>query len=436
MERIRNRPLEVLLGLLLSLAMIAAVVVIWKSFRGDLGDYYDVNANLAHAGDALEIGDIVTYRNVVIGEVSSAAGNLDGSAVAKLRLHADQARLVPDNVTAIALPNTLFGATAIELLPQSQPSKGRLHDGSVIKPETGPAAESLQTALSQAYQLLTSIHPAQLDAALSALAEALDGQGQNLGELVVRADNYLRAIAPHIPELNDLIVSFATETDEVAKNAPGLLHSLGNMLTVSAGIQRQRLTVAQLLSVAPTAVDNAQLLLNPSNVDNAITIFRDQAPVSAALADNPQALVQTIAGFRAFANAFGSAASSGPYLKGNIILTGPDVSKLLAISLGAPGHAFDQIDDPPLYRPQDCPRYQGMVGPNCGGSAGAASLSSRALTVDGNVGGATGSVGSQQELAAVRSAAASLTGVPAARIPDVADFMLGPLLRGSVTVIR
>jgi virulence factor Mce-like protein len=435
MERIRNRALEVVLGLALCAALVAGVIVIWLSFRGDLGDYYDVSANLTQAGDALEQGDIVSYRNVVIGEVSSASGNLDGSAVAKLRLHADQARLVPDNVTAVALPTTLFGSTAIELLPPKIDSKGRLHDGSVVKPETGPAAESLQTALANAYQLLTSIHPAQLDAALSALATALEGQGENLGRLVTRADDYLRAIAPHLPELDDLITSFATVTDELAKNTPQFLQSLGNLLTVSAGIQKEKQAVANLLGIAPTAVDNAQLLLSPRNVNNAVTIFRDEVPVSAALSANPQALVQTIAGFRAFARAFGSASSSGPYIRTNIVLTGADVSELFPIITGAQGHAFDAIDDPPVYTSADCPRYQGMDGPNCGASAGTSGAHARVITTGTDYSGNVSSIGSRQEVFAVRSAASAMTGIPLTRIPEAVDLVLGPLLRGSPTVV-
>jgi len=72
MEKIHNRPLEILLGLLLAAALVMGVVVIWLSFRGVFSDKITVSAQLAKAGDALEQGDIVTYRNVIIGEVSGA----------------------------------------------------------------------------------------------------------------------------------------------------------------------------------------------------------------------------------------------------------------------------------------------------------------------------------------------------------------------------
>ncbi|MGN6608937.1 MAG: MCE family protein [Jatrophihabitans sp.] len=433
MERIRNRPLEIVLGLLLAAALVIGVGLIWLSFRGDLGDYYTVDAHLSQASDALEQGDPVSFRNVIVGEVSDTSGSLDGTAVARLRLHADQARLIPATVTAIALPRTLFGAVQIELLPPARDGDTFLHDGGTIAPATGPQAESLQTALANAYRLLTSIHPAQLDAALSALASALDGQGDRLGRLVTSADRYLRAIAPHMGQLAGVIGDLATVTDGLARNAPDLLGSLRNLLVVTKGITAQKRAIAELLAVAPTAVDDTQLLLSPRNVDNIVTVFRDQVPVSAALAADPHALVDTIDGFRAFGQAFSSAASSGPYLKTNILLTGVDVAELFPIIAGGEGHAFDGIDDPPVYTGADCPRYGDRTGPNCG--ARAATARARVLTTGTSYGGTADSVGSRRELDAVRAAASALTGLPTASIPDAADLLLGPLLRGSATVI-
>ena len=436
MERIRNRGLEVLLGLIFVVAMLATIVVIWQSFRGKFGDTYHVDAHLTQAGDALEIGDVVSYRNVVVGEVASASGNLDGSAVARLNLRANQAKVIPDNVGAIAVPASLFGATAIELIPSDTPTSQRLHDGSVIQPSTTKSAESLQTALANAYTLLTSIHPAELDAALTALASALDGQGDNIGKLIVQADDYLRALAPHMGDLDNVITSLATVSDELAKNTPDFLQSLRNLLVVSGGIQRQKQAVANLLAIAPTAIDNAQLLLSPANVNHAVTIFRDYDPLSAALSERPKALVDTIAGFRAFATAFGSATADGPWLNAAVYLTGPNLAELMPLVAGKPSNALSRISDPPLYTSADCPRYAGLDGPNCGATAGTAGTSARVITTGLDYGGTSASVGSRTEIFAVRNAAAAMTKLPESQIPDVVDLLLGPLLRGIPTVIR
>lgn len=79
------------------------------------------------------------------------------------------------------------------------------------------------------------MHPAQLDAALSALATALQGQGRGLNRLIGKADDYLASLAPRLPELDDVITSLATVTRRLARNAPDLLTSLAHTLVLARG---------------------------------------------------------------------------------------------------------------------------------------------------------------------------------------------------------
>jgi phospholipid/cholesterol/gamma-HCH transport system substrate-binding protein len=437
MERIRNRPLEIALGLVLSAAMLLGVVVIWKSFRGDFSNKITVSAELAKAGDALEQGDIVTYRNVIVGEVTDSTGNADGGAVAQLKIDPGAARRIPADVTAVAVPASLFGNTKIELLPRPHPAAARLREGDVIAADRSPTAESLQTALQNAYALLTAVHPAQLDAALSALATALQGQGAGLNTLIARADRYLASLAPHLPELDDVITSLATVTEQLARNAPDLLASLANTLVIAKGILADKQVVSALLDVAPGAVDNAQRLLGATNVDHAVTVLQNEVPVSAALAAHPSALADTIGGFRAFADTFNKTLADGPYLNANILLTGADFTQLIPTSAGDKGNVFHAIVNPPEYTRADCPRYQGASGPNCAGGAAAQSDRVRVLTSGDNFGGTSSSVGSASESRAVLSAAAVITRIPQAQLPaGVVDVLLGPLLRGVPTLVQ
>ena len=82
--------------------------------------------------------------------------------------------------------------------------------------------------------------------------------------------------------------------------------------------------------------------------------------------------------------------------------------------------------------PSDCPHYGTQAGPNCG-AAGPNSQHERLLTTTGTTwGGDSASVGSRTEQRVVRSAASTLTHLPAARIdPVLADLLLGPILRGT-----
>jgi phospholipid/cholesterol/gamma-HCH transport system substrate-binding protein len=438
MERTRRRALETLLGLALAAALVLGVVLVWESFSGAFSDKITVSAQLARAGDALEQGDIVTYRNVIIGEVTGATGNTEGGAVARLKIDPGAAGRIPANVTAVAVPASLFGNTKIELLPATRPASARLHAGSVVAADRSPAAESLQTALANAYTLLTSVHPAELDAALSALATALQGQGPAINTLIHRADGFLRKLAPHLGGLNDVVTSLATVTDELARNAPDLLDSLANTLVVSRGVLRDKQALESLLAVAPAAVDNAQQLLSPSTVDNAVTVLQNEVPVTQAFADNPNALADTIAGFREFGRTFNQALASGPYLKANILLTGADFAQLINVGAGQKGNVFHAIVNPPQYTPADCPRYGGASGASCSGAAASASGARVFTTTHGQrYGGSSSSIGSVQELRAVTAAAATITGQPAGSVSGAtADLLLGPLLRGTTTYVR
>lgn len=435
METIHNRKLELLLGILLALAMAIGVVVVWSSFRGSFSDDYNVSAHLSQAGDALGPGDIVTYRDVIVGEVASTSGDLVGGATVKLKIARASAKVIPADVTAVALPASLFGSTRIDLVPTATGAGPTLHDGSQIAADQSPAAESLQTALANAYTLLTSVHPAALDAALSSLGQALQGQGPSLGKLVDQADDLLRTLAPHLPQLDAVITSLATVTAHLATNAPALLSGLSNTLVVADGILAEKQAVQNLLAIAPTAVGNAQLLLNQRNVGNAITVFRNEVPVLSAFADDPSALQRTIAGFKTFADTLGSAMSSGPYLKANIILTGANFATLVDAAAGGKGTAFAAIADPQEYTPAYCPRYPGADGPNCTQAAGKDGASAQLLMTGTDWGGTVGSVGSNQEVFTVSAAAQSITGHSSA-IPSTLDLLLGPLLRGTAMVIK
>ena len=439
MEKIRNRALEIVLGIALAAALVMGVVTIWLSFRGAFSDKITVSAQLAKAGDALEQGDIVTYRNVIIGEVSDSTGNSTGGAVAKLKVDPHDAAQIPANVTAVAVPASLFGNTKIELLPPAKNSGAFLHDGSVIVADTSPTAESLQTALQNAYTLLTSVHPAQLDAALSALATALEGQGGHINTLIAKADGFLTRLAPHLPQLDDVIRSLATVTEHLARNAPQLLDSLANTLVVAKGILAEKNVVRSLLDVAPVAVDNARKLFNPATVDNAVTVVRNEVPVSAALADRPSALTQTILGFKVFADTFNGTLAQGPYLNANILLTGADFTQLLPTAAGKQGNVFHAIVNPPEYTAADCPRYDGASGPNCGAARAAAARVTRVqvFRTGHDFGGTSTSIGSARESRAVRATASALTHVPVSQLPaGIVDVLLGPLLRGVPTLLQ
>ena len=77
------------------------------------------------------------------------------------------------------------------------------------------------------------MQPADLNATLNALATALEGRGEQLGETMDELEAYLGEIEPHLPTLREDLVKLADVADTYDLAAPDLLAVLRN-LTVTA----------------------------------------------------------------------------------------------------------------------------------------------------------------------------------------------------------
>ncbi|MDT4938007.1 MAG: phospholipid/cholesterol/gamma-HCH transport system substrate-binding protein [Pseudonocardiales bacterium] len=422
----RARLVECAAGIALIAASVVAIGLVYATFRGSFGDAVHVQAGITDAGDSLEPGDAVIFRDIIVGEVRSASAADVGGARVGLDIQARYARVIPDNVLSIAVPMNLFGSTAVELVPPGRPSGRFLRAGLHISADTSPAAAGLQTALADAYTLLTAVRPADLDTALTALATALRGRGADLGRLVVKADAYLKSLAADLPAFERTISELATVTDQLAANAPDLLGSLRDMLAGARTITARQEAITRLFGIAPRAAQHASALLDAVG-DHVVTIVDAQRAVLAAFADNPQALPRTLRGFRSFADAFSSTLQSGPWANVNVLATGINASGLGPLLLGQPSKVLTGITDPPLYTAAQCPRYPGLAGPTC--------ITASTLTTGTAFGGTVSSVGTPAELSAARTLVSSIGGRPVGSVPAAVDLIVGPLLRGAATVI-
>jgi phospholipid/cholesterol/gamma-HCH transport system substrate-binding protein len=415
-------------------ALALAVALVFMSFNGDFGDNVVVTASIGRIGDSLDTGDIVTYRDVIVGEVRSFKPDGHGGADLRLRIQANFARNIPTGVTALAVPATLFGNTEILLLPPATIGGQVLHNGQRVLADASPGAVGLQTALADAYDLITSVHPAQLDAALTALADAFQNQGSSIGRLVDEAAAYLRALAPSIPQLDAVISRFASVSAELARSSPSLVQSVANLLTPARAVVDERQAIAQLLNIAPGATDDATRLIE-ANGDNIVTIVTNERPFLTALSADPNALTNSINGFRSFAAALNSTFHNG-HASLNVVISGINTSGLVPLLLGQTSEVVQKLVDPPTYGPADCPRYPGAAGPNCLAAASTQSGAAVQLTTGQSIGGSASSIGEPHEVAAMRAVVSAITGAAPNEIPAAMDVIVGPLLRNTTTVIR
>ena len=84
------------------------------------------------------------------------------------------------------------------------------------------------------------MRPADLNATLNALATALGGRGEQLGQTMDELDAYLGEIDDHLPTLREDLVKLADVADTYDLAAPDLLGVLRNVTTTGADGRRQQ----------------------------------------------------------------------------------------------------------------------------------------------------------------------------------------------------
>ena len=116
-----------------------------------------------------------------------------------LHLQTSKLNVIPAGVRATETPVSFFGDAYIVLEPPAQIGNATLKAGAVIPALTTGQTASLQTTLGNLDNLLIQLHPGELDAALTALAGALQGQGTSLGKNFVKGNNYFQQMLPLWP---------------------------------------------------------------------------------------------------------------------------------------------------------------------------------------------------------------------------------------------
>jgi len=220
-----------------------------------------------HTGNQLIKASDVKERGIIVGTVRKVRSKGDG-AIVTLALDPSRASIIPANVSAQILPKTLFGEQYVALQLPPQPGR-HIKNGDVIPQDRSEAALEISKVLGDILPLLQAVKPAELNATLSALATALKGRGEQLGQTLVHLDRYLTAFNPAVPQLVDDLKKLGQVAVQFNDAAPDIVATLNNLQTS-----------ARTLIDKKAALDN--LLTTATNTSNIISSF---------LADNEQRLI-------------------------------------------------------------------------------------------------------------------------------------------------
>jgi phospholipid/cholesterol/gamma-HCH transport system substrate-binding protein len=228
-------------GVVLLLACGLVLVLVYLQFRGDFTPKTELTMVASRAGLVMEPGSKVTFNGVVIGRVAGISEmERDGRPAAKLMLDVNPSylSLIPANVVANIEAATLFGNKYVSLASPENPVPRRISPHDVID------VRSVTTEFNTLFETITSISekvdPIELNATLSALAQALNGLGGKFGQSIVNGNEILAQLNPRMPQIRYDVRRLADLADVYTGASPDLWDFLRGALTVARTLTRQQ----------------------------------------------------------------------------------------------------------------------------------------------------------------------------------------------------
>ncbi|MBD0021719.1 MULTISPECIES: MCE family protein [Gordonia] len=226
-----TRPLA---GLAMLLVVIGLATLAVAMFTGATTRSDTVTVRAPRAGLVMDADAKVQLRGVTVGRVDSVAYDDPGTATLTLAMDPGRIGKIPENVgVSIAAP-TVFGAKSVELVMPDNPSRSHLRAGQTLSTEN--VSVEVNTVFQDLTEVLAQIRPADLNAALSAIATGLNGHGEKLGQALVDMNHYLGKVNSELPSLRALLRQTPEMVKVYADTSGPLLNTVRNTSTLSDAI--------------------------------------------------------------------------------------------------------------------------------------------------------------------------------------------------------
>lgn len=439
---IARRRMLGLLYIVVVAALVALSVLIYnKTFTPTVL----VHLKTDHTGNQLILDSDVKERGIIVGAVKAvqaqtSPGDCTGTRTCvdvTIALQPDRAKIIPRNVSAQILPKTLFGEQYVSLSIPAKPGPP-IKSGDVIAQDRSQGALETEKVIGDLLPVLTAVKPAELNATLTAMATALRGRGELLGQTLVSLDKYLGKMNPHTKQLVDDLKKLGQVSQEFTGVLPDVVATLDNLQTSVQTVIQKKAQLDNFLTTATSTstivksflADNEQRLIRVS--DSTGTVFAllgKYSPEFTCLLSGINNL-QRLANAAIQNNQINLSAqldttNIGPYNKA------PD-NKPIRLVTGYGPHCFGLPDHiapvnskgyfqiPPQFTCLD-DGARLTADPSCGASGKSASQEA---------------IGSAPENALVNSLIAGPLGTTPNKVPPIATALAAPLLRGSTVTVK
>jgi phospholipid/cholesterol/gamma-HCH transport system substrate-binding protein len=418
-----------LLGVGFLALMIFFVWGTYAVFTNKFVDFVPVTLKTSKIGLQLPMLADVKIRGVIVGEVREIE-SVGKQARLLLAIKPEKADVIPANATARIVPKTLFGEKYVALQIPSDASAESISAGDVIA--QSDVAIEVERVLSDLYPLLRAVQPVDLNYTLTALATALEGRGESIGNNLVVLNDYLERTNPQIPELVEDLRLLSEVSDNYARVMPELARLLRNSVTTgNTFVEKEQKIEAFFNDVAGFSTTSRDFLQrNGENIIRLGELSVPQLNLYAKYAPEYPCLLKGMVRW---------APSNAEAFRGNT----------LHINL-------EMLPQQPTgYSPADDPEYDAQNGPHCEtlpnppySQANPGPQPEPGVVDDGVESGhgkhrpaptfdvTSGYAGTAAEQSVVDAVAAPVMGVSSDEVPDVATLLFGPLARGTEVNLR
>ena len=215
-------------------------------FNGTLRRVVPLTLVSDRAGLVMEPGAKVKLRGVEIGQVGSIGIDTGNRSTLGLRIDPKPFGYLPSNIEAEIKSSTAFGAKYVDLVvPEGVASPAPLKPGAVLQSRN--VTVEVNTVFENLQSIVTAIDPAKLNAVLAALAEALRGKGELIGQAITASNDVLLAVNPRMPTVSEDWKLFAKTTGAYSAAAQDILSTLDSFTTTSGTISAQAQSLDDVL---------------------------------------------------------------------------------------------------------------------------------------------------------------------------------------------
>ncbi|WP_029110799.1 MCE family protein [Mycobacterium sp. URHD0025] len=270
MSRDAKRQLSGLITVVVIAAIVTGAIVL---FRGGVAPTASVTVISPRAGLVMNADAKVKLHGAQVGKVVAIDPLPDGQAALRLAMNPGDLQLIPANTGVEIASSTVFGAKFVQLVPPPDPSSKSMYDGQVL--DATHTTVEINTVFEQLVSVLAQIQPEKLNETLGAMAQAIDGRGDKLGQTLVDLDAMLAKFAPSLPTLSHEMAVAPKVFNAYADAGPNLMDTVRNATQLSDTISDRRNDLDALLisAIGLADVGNDVVATNSAGITDAMRLL-------------------------------------------------------------------------------------------------------------------------------------------------------------------